>query len=97
MIVYSLLGQGFSEGALLVAVLLDLGSLVLEPDLQLRLGEAELAAEVLPSLLGQVLADGELSGQSLQLLGVEGRPLLLLCTVLSVLHLPLPLSPISPP
>ena len=83
MIVDALLGQGLGEGAFLVAVLLDLGSLVLEPDLQLGLGEAELAAEVLPPLLGQVLADGELPGQSLQLVRVEGHPLFLLSAVLS--------------
>ena len=95
MIVDALLGQGLGEGAFLVAVLLDLGSLVLEPDLELRLGEPQLAAEVLPPLLCQVLADGELPGQSLQLLRVEGRPLLLLCAVLSGFHLPLALLPVS--
>ena len=97
MIVDSLLGQGLGEAAFLVAGLLDLGSLVLEPDLQLGLGEAELAAEVLPPLLRQVLAGGELPGQPLQLLRVEGRPLFLLCAVLRGLQLPLALLPVSPP
>ena len=36
------LGQGHGKDALLVAALLDLGTLVLEPDLELRLLEAEL-------------------------------------------------------
>ena len=94
MIVDSLLGQGLGKAAFLVAVLLDLGSLVLEPDLQLGLGEAEFAAEVLPPLLCQVLAGGELPGQSLQLVRVEGCPLFLLCAVLGALHLPLALPPV---
>ena len=94
MIVDSLLGESLGKGSLLVAVLLDLGSLVLEPDLQLGLGEAELAAEVLPPLLGQVLVGSELSLESLQLLGVEGSSLFLLSAALASLRLPLALPPV---
>ena len=54
MIVDSLLGQGLGEAAFLVGGLLDLGSLVLEPDLQLVLGEAELDTKVPPPLLGEI-------------------------------------------
>ena len=78
MIVDPLLGEGHCQGSLLVAILLDLGSLVLEPDLELRLLQAELRAEVLPPLLGQVLVGKELPLQPLDLLRVEGRPRLLL-------------------
>ena len=78
MIVDALLGEGHCQGSLLVAILLDLGSLVLEPDLELRLLQAELRAEVLPPLLGQVLVGKELPLQPLDLLRVEGRPRLLL-------------------
>ena len=78
MIVDALLGEGHCQGSLLVAILLDLGSLVLEPDLELRLLQAELRAEVLPPLLGQVLVGKELPLQPLDLLRVEGCPRLLL-------------------
>ena len=78
MLVNSLLGQGLGKSSLLVASLLDLGPLVLEPDLQLGLVKAKLGAEVLPPLLGQVLAGKELSLQSLKLLSIEGSPWLLL-------------------
>ena len=97
MFINSLLWQGNGEAPLLVAVLLDLGSLVLEPDLQLRLGQSQLTAEVLPPLLGQVLVGSELSLQSLQLVGVEGGPLFLLCAALRSLRLPLALLPVPAP
>ena len=97
MIVDALLGEGHCQGSLLVAILLDLGSLVLEPDLQLRLGQSQLTAEVLPPLLGQVLVGSELSLQSLQLVGVEGCPLFLLCAALRSLRLPLALLPVPAP
>ena len=77
-VVDALLAQGHGKDALLVAALLDLGALVLEPDLELRLLEAELGAEVPPPLLGEVLARHELPLQPLQLLSIEGGPRLLL-------------------
>ena len=93
MFINSLLWQGNGEAPLLVAVLLDLGSLVLEPDLQLRLGQSQLTAEVLPPLLGQVLVGQELSLKSLQLFSVKCSSWFLLCaTWLTVFCLPLSLS-----
>ena len=61
MFVNALLGQGLCQGSLLVTSLLDLCSLVLEPDFQLSLVKTKLRAEILPSLLRQVLAGQELS------------------------------------
>ena len=52
--------QHLGQLALLPGRLLQLGSLVLEPDLQLVLAEAELRAEVLPPLLGEVSVGREL-------------------------------------
>lgn len=54
--------------------LLDLGPLVLEPDLDLRLVEAELGCQTLPPLFRQVTVRLELGLQPLQLLGRERRP-----------------------
>lgn len=53
---------------------LGLGSPVLEPDLDLCLGELELGGELGPLGDGQVLLLPELLLQAVQLLGREGRP-----------------------
>ena len=74
MIVKSLSLQHFSQLPLLSCRLLQLGSLVLEPDLELVLTEPQLSTEILPSLLGQVSVGGELLPQPLQLLRGEGGP-----------------------
>ena len=67
------------QGVALAAGLLDLGSLVLEPDLDLRLVQAQLFGKRLTALLRQVLVRRELGGELRQLLRAEGRsgPLLL--------------------
>lgn len=52
--------------------LLDLGALVLEPDLDLRLVEAEVAGQVLAPLLRQVLVLLELLLEAAELLRGEG-------------------------
>ena len=49
--------------------LLQLGPLVLEPDLQLVLGEAKFDAEVPPPLLRQISVASELGAKPLKLLG----------------------------
>ena len=68
---------------------LDLGALVLEPDLDLRLVEAELLGQRLPPLLSDVAVRLELRLESLQLLGRERRPRpLVLLLVLLLLQLP---------
>jgi len=54
--------------------LLDLGPLVLEPDLDLGLVEAQVQREALPPLLRQVPVVLELRLQPLQLRRREGRP-----------------------
>lgn len=54
--------------------LLQLGALVLEPDLDLRLVQSELVGEPAPSVLGQVAVGVELAAQQRQLVGVERRP-----------------------
>ena len=77
--VNALLGQGLCQCSLLVTSLLDLCSLVLEPYFQLSLVKTKLRAEILPPLLGQVLAGQELPLQPLLLLRIEGGPWLLLC------------------
>ena len=74
MIVKSLSLQHFGQLPLLSCRLLQLGSLVLEPDLELVLTETQLSTEILPSLLCQVTVGGELLPQPLELLGGEGSP-----------------------
>ena len=49
------------------ARLLQLGALVLEPDLDLRLVQLELGSEAPPTLLGQVRAGVELAPEPVQL------------------------------
>lgn len=68
---------------------LDLGALVLEPDLDLGLVETELLGQGLPPLLRDVAVRLELRLESLQLLGSERRPRsLVLLLVLLLLQLP---------
>lgn len=68
---------------------LDLGALVLEPDLDLGLVEAEFLGQGLPPLLGDVAVRLELRLESLQLLGRERRPRpLVLLLILLLLQLP---------
>ena len=74
MIVDALLSKSCCQGSLLLAVLLDLGSLVLEPDLQLVLAQTQLRTEILPSFLCQVSVSSELLSQPLQLVRSKGRP-----------------------
>ena len=66
--------QHLGQLALLPGRLLQLGSLVLEPDLDLILVEAELPGQVPPPLLGEVSVGLELVSQLLKLLGAEGGP-----------------------
>lgn len=63
---------GGQAGRLVAARLLDLGALVLEPNLDLGLVEAEVAGQVLAPLLRQVLVLLELLLEAGQLLGGEG-------------------------
>ena len=74
MIVKSLSLQHLSQLPFLSCGLLQLGSLILEPDLQLVLAQSQLSTEILPSLLCQVSVGCELLPQSLQLLRGESRP-----------------------
>ena len=80
MVVEALGVQDLGELALVPVRLLELGPLVLEPDLELRLREAELLGEVDPPVLRQISVGQELLPQPLQLGGGEGgaRPLVLL-------------------
>lgn len=54
MVVQSLCHEVNCQGVLAAGGLLDLGPLVLKPDLDLRLVEAELLGQALPPLLRQV-------------------------------------------
>ena len=92
MIVDALLSKSCCQGSLLLAVLLDLGSLVLEPDLQLVLIQSKLRTQVPPPLLGQILVGKKLLLKSLKLLGVEGCSWFLLSAAGVSLRLPLALS-----
>lgn len=73
-VVQPLRHQVLRQRVLLPGGLFNLGPLVLEPDFDLRLVEAELQGQVLPPLLGEVAVLLELRFQPLQLLGTEGRP-----------------------
>lgn len=73
MIVQSLCHQVQSQRVLSTVGLLDLGPLVLKPDLDLGLVQAQLLRQVLAPLLRQVPIGLELSLESLQLLRGEGR------------------------
>lgn len=74
MIVQSLCHQVKGQVVLGARGLLDFGPLVLKPDLDLGLVEAQLLRQVLPPLLGQIAVRLELRLESLQLLRCEGRP-----------------------
>ena len=73
MIVEALSHELESELVAHAARLLDLGALVLKPDLDLRLVEAQLVGQVLALLARQVLALVELVLESAELRGREGR------------------------
>ena len=89
MVVQSLGHEVQRQAVLDACGFLDLGALVLEPDLDLRLVEAELLGQSLPPLFRDVAVRLELRLESLQLLGRERcpRPLVLLL-VLLLLQLP---------
>lgn len=73
MVVQTLRHEVHGQRVLTARGLLDLGALVLEPNLDLRLVEAELLRQALAPLLGQVPVGLELGLEPLQLLGREGR------------------------
>lgn len=83
-VVQALRHQVHRQRVLVPRGLLDLGALVLEPDLDLRLVEAQLLGQALAPLLCQVPVGLELSLEPLQLLRREGRawPLVLFVGVL---------------
>lgn len=72
-VVQSLRHQLQRQAVLEAAGLLDLGALVLEPDLDLGLVEAQLLGQGLAPLLRDVAVHLELALQPLQLLDREGR------------------------
>ena len=74
MIVESLRHQVQGQSVLSAAGLLDLGPLVLKPDLDLGFVQAQLLRQVLSPLLCQVPVRLKLRFESLQLLCCEGRP-----------------------
>ena len=91
MVVQPLRHQLHCQVVLQSARFLDLRSLVLKPDFDLRLAETEFFGQISPSLLGQVVALLELLLQSLQLGGAEGRTrALFVFRFLSPLHLSYP-------
>lgn len=91
MVVQSLGHEVEGEAVLDARRFLDLGPLVLEPDLDLRFVEAELLGQGLSPLLGDVAVRLELSLESLELLRGESRPRpLVLFLVLFLLQLPRP-------
>ena len=71
--------QHLGQVALVARSLLQLGPLVLEPDLDLGLVQAELVGQALPAVLVEVAVVVKLLAQACQLLGREGGagPLLL--------------------
>lgn len=73
-IVQSLRHQVQGQAVFSAAGLLDFGPLVLKPDLDLGLVQAQLLRQVLPPLLRQVPICLELRFESLELLRCEGRP-----------------------
>ena len=74
MVIQSLSHQFQRQRVRHAAGFLQLGALVLEPDLDLRLVKSELGGEPLTALLGEVAAGVELSPQDGQLITVECRP-----------------------
>ena len=79
MVVESLGRQHLGQLAPLPAALLDLGPLVLEPNLDLVLVQPKLVGQVLPPLLGEVAVLLKLPLQPRELLRAERRPRPLLC------------------
>lgn len=73
MVIQSLGHEVQGQRVLVAGGLLDLGALVLEPDLDLRLVQAELLRQRLAPLLRDVAVRLELALESLQLLSREGR------------------------
>jgi hypothetical protein len=73
-VVEALRHQLQGEGVLLAGRFLDLGPLVLEPDLDLGLVEAQLGAQLLPPPLGQVAVFREFVLEAGQLRPRERRP-----------------------
>ena len=88
MVVQSLRHEVQRQAVLDARGFLDLGALVLEPDLDLGLVEAELLGQRLPPLLGDVAVRLELRLESLQLLGRERRPRPLVLLLVLLLQLP---------
>ena len=86
MVVEPLLLQDLGQLPLLSLALLLLGTLVLEPDLELGLTEAQFPGQVDPPVLCQVPVGLELLAQPLQLVSIEGcpRPLVLLVLLLGL-------------
>lgn len=84
MVVQALRHEVHRQSVLVARGFLDFGPLVLEPDLDLRLVEAELLRQTLAPLLCQVPVGLKLSLEPLQLLSSEGRarPLVLFVRVL---------------
>ncbi len=74
MVVQPLCRQHLGQVALFPAALLQLGPLVLEPDLDLRLVQSEVIGEAAPALLVEVPVLVKLLAQACQLLRREGRP-----------------------
>ena len=72
MVVEPLRLEHLGQVALVPRRLLQLGALVLEPDLELVLGQPQLGTEMFPSLLAQITVGGELGPKPLQLLGGKG-------------------------
>ena len=91
-VVQPLLLQQLRQVALAAAGLLQLGSLVLEPDLDLVVVESELGGEGAAPLLRQVAVGVELVLEPVELVAGEGRPgsLVVLTRelLLLLLHLP---------
>ena len=88
MVVQSLRHEVQRQAVLDARGFLDLGALVLEPDLDLGLVEAELLGQRLPPLLSDVAVRLELRLESLQLLGRERRPRPLVLLLVLLLQLP---------
>ena len=93
MVVQTLLLQESGQVAFVPVGLFQLGSLVLEPDLDLVVIQAELPGQGSPSLLSQISVGVELVLQPVELVRGEGRPRSLVLTrevLLLLLHLPGP-------
>ena len=74
MVVQTLRHQSRGKHRFLARALLDLGALVLEPDLDLGLVEAQLLSQILATFLREVAVLVELPLQPVQLLSGEGCP-----------------------